>query len=576
MIIEPGINYADIYAKEVTKSPKKYPTSIKQAVLRYKRWKKRKDIWFDVDRANEMLDFVQNFVRHVKGPLAGTKVQLETWQLFIFSNMYGWYHYNANGDAVRVIREAYVQVPKKNGKTLIAAGALLYSMYGEEEKGVDCYCAAADYAQAQNAAGPIAATIENSPPLQEGTQIYKGVNGTIAAAVYSFIEKGIQYKNSFKVLTKNTKGLEGVNPQFVLNDEVHAQTNMDMYDNLKSAMISRLQPMMLNISTAGKGSTSVGMRLYQYAKSVLKDNSDDSLFVAIWEPNKNYDWEDKKVWSMVNPNIGVSVTIENLIGEFKKALKSAHSKSEFISKHLNVFVNGVNSFFTREQLEHVLVTTKEMGNLRGRSCWIGIDLSKTTDLTCVTLNFPSFDDEGKPLLKVKQMYFIPNFDIENREKEDNVPYSDLVERGFVQFCDGKLIDQDQVMEYITECIDLYDVQQINYDPAMAAKLIESLENLGQTCLSVGQYPKVMNSVIDDVERIVYNKQLVTDNPLFLYCAENVVIVTNLDGFKVASKNKSIKKIDGFVAFLCAHKETMWEMEEMNIDDMDGYLDEIYR
>ncbi|MHA4119355.1 terminase large subunit, partial [Bacillus cereus] len=463
MIITPGVNYADKYANNVMRNKKKYPKSIILAVERYKKWKKRKDIWFDVDRANEMLDFVQSFIRHVKGPLAGQLMELELWEMFVFANMYGWYHKNEKGKTVRVIRESYVQVPKKNGKTIIAAGALLYAMYGELELGADCYCAASDYEQAQNAAEPIAQAIENSEPLARHTQIYKGVNGTVSGAMYRYSISGIAYQNKFKVLTKNTKGLEGKNPYFVLNDELHAQENMDMYDNLKSAQISREQPIMLNISTAGKGSSSVGMRVYKYAKQVLENDNDDSLFVAIWEPNKNYDWEDRKVWAMVNPNIGVSVTMEQLEIEFKKAKQSAHSKAEFLSKHLNVFVNSADNYFEHDQVQHVLV--EDLGDLTGEICYLGLDLSKTTDLTCVSLNFPSHNEEGRSIIKVKQMYFLPNDNIDFKEKEDNVPYTYMVERGFATFCDGKMIDQDQVMEYIVECMDLYDVQQINYDPA---------------------------------------------------------------------------------------------------------------
>ena len=148
MIITPDVNFADKYANNVMRNKKKYPKSIILAVERYKKWKKRKDIWFDVDRANEMLDFVQSFIRHVKGPLAGQLMELELWEMFVFANMYGWYHKNEKGKTVRVIRESYVQVPKKNGKTIIAAGALLYAMYGELELGADCYCAASDYEQA--------------------------------------------------------------------------------------------------------------------------------------------------------------------------------------------------------------------------------------------------------------------------------------------------------------------------------------------------------------------------------------------------------------------------------------------
>ncbi|HDR8486965.1 TPA: terminase large subunit [Bacillus cereus] len=574
MIITPGVNYADKYANNVMRNKKKYPKSIILAVERYKKWKKRKDIWFDVDRANEMLDFVQSFIRHVKGPLAGQLMELELWEMFVFANMYGWYHKNEKGKTVRVIRESYVQVPKKNGKTIIAAGALLYAMYGELELGADCYCAASDYEQAQNAAEPIAQAIENSEPLARHTQIYKGVNGTVSGAMYRYSINGIAYQNKFKVLTKNTKGLEGKNPYFVLNDELHAQENMDMYDNLKSAQISREQPMMLNISTAGKGASSVGMRVYKYAKLVLENDDDDSLFVAIWEPNKNYDWEDRKVWEMVNPNIGVSVTMEQLEIEFKKAKQSAHSKAEFLSKHLNVFVNGADNYFEHDQVQHVLV--KDLGDLTGEICYLGLDLSKTTDLTCVSLNFPSHDDEGRSIIKVKQMYFLPNENIDFKEKEDNVPYTDMVERGFATFCDGKMIDQDQVMEYIVECMDLYDVQQINYDPAMSQKLIEKLENLGLECIAVNQYPNVMNAMLDDSEILIYEKRLITDNPLFVYCALNVVVVTNINGMKAPSKRQSKKKIDGFVAFLVAHKETMMVMDSISEEGMDELIGDIYR
>ncbi|EJS15358.1 terminase large subunit [Bacillus mycoides] len=574
MIITPGVNYADKYANNVMRNKKKYPKSIILAVERYKKWKKRKDIWFDVDRANEMLDFVQSFIRHVKGPLAGQLMELELWEMFVFANMYGWYHKNEKGKTVRVIRESYVQLPKKNGKTIIAAGALLYAMYGELELGADCYCAASDYEQAQNAAEPIAQAIENSEPLASPTQIYKGVNGTVSGAMYRYSIDGIAYQNKFKVLTKNTKGLEGKNPYFVLNDELHAQENMDMYDNLKSAQISREQPMMLNISTAGKGASSVGMRVYKYAKLVLENDDDDSLFVAIWEPNKNYDWEDRKVWEMVNPNIGVSVTMEQLEIEFKKAKQSAHSKAEFLSKHLNVFVNGADNYFEHDQVQHVLV--EDLGDLTGETCYLGLDLSKTTDLTCVSLNFPSHDDEGMSILKVKQMYFLPNENIDFKEKEDNVPYTDMVERGFATFCDGKMIDQDQVMEYIVECMDLYDVQQINYDPAMSQKLIEKLENLGLECIAVNQYPNVMNAMLDDSEILIYEKRLITDNPLFVYCALNVVVVTNINGMKAPSKRQSKKKIDGFVAFLVAHKETMMQMDDIDEHGMDKLIGEIYR
>lgn len=133
-----------------------------------------------------------------------------------------------------------------------------------------------------------------------------------------------------------------------------------------------------------------------------------------------------------------------------------------------------------------------------------------------------------------------------------------------------MIDQDMVLEYIIECMNLYDVQQINYDPAMSQKLIEKCENLGLDCIVVNQYPTVMNAMIDDSELLIYEKRLVTDNPLFVYCALNMVVVTNINGMKGPSKRQSKKKIDGFVAFLVAHKETMYQMEDIDQMSLTNY------
>lgn len=573
-MIERGVNYAEQYAKMVRKSPKKYPQTIKDTVNRYYKWKKRKDIWFDVNRANEMMDWVESFVYHTDGELAGQPFLLEPWEKFIYSWIFGWMHLNEKSQEVRVTRETYIQIPKKNGKTLLAVGALGYVMFGEGTLNASCYACASDFSQTQYAAKPFAATVLNNDVLNNPSTIYKGPKGTISSIIYEYTFEDKAYSNKFIAQSKNIENIEGSNPQFVLNDELHKQVKMEQYDNFKSAMSSRPEPIMFNISTAGKGSSSVGMRVYQEAKAVNKNDDDDSNFVMIWEPNKNYDWTDKKVWAMVNPNIGVSVSIEQMEPAFTKATRSAHAKAEFLTKHLNVFVNGAENFFDNDQVEHILVN--DLGPLDGEMVYLGLDLSKTTDLTCVSLNFPTFDDEGNPLLKVKQMYFIPNEDIDLREQEDNVPYQDLAEKGYVTFCDGKMIDQDMVQEYIVECMDLYDVQLLNYDPAMSAALIEKLENLGLETAGVSQFPKVMNAPIDDMERIIYKKQLVTDNPLFIYCLLNLVVGVNLLGMKAASKSKSKKKIDGVIAFLVAHKETMMEMEAIDNDGMDDLLDEIYR
>lgn len=575
-MIEYGVNYADLFAKQVRKNPKKYPKTVRLAIDRWYRWKKRKDIWFDVDRANEMMDWVESFIVHTKGELVGKPFLLEPWEKFIYSWIYGWVKINEKGQTVRVTREAYVQIPKKNGKTLIGVGSLGYAMYGEGALSVNCYACASDFAQAQYAAQPFADTILNNEVLLEGSKIFKGPKGTVSSVTYSYIHEEMAYTNKFIVQTKNIDNIEGSNPYFILNDELHKQEKMEQYDNFKSAQISLPQPLMFNISTAGKGSSSVGMRVYREAKEVLKKDDNDSNFVLIYEPNKNYDWTDRKVWEMCNPNWGISVDLSALESAFKTAQRSAHSKAEFLTKHLNVFVNSADNFFEQDQVEPCLVSTKELGNLQNEPCYIGLDLSRTRDLTCVSLNFPTWDENGKSILKVKQLYFIPSENLDFREKEDNVPYRELEEQGFVEFCDGKFIDQEQIIQFIHDCMELYDIQQVNYDPAMSDKIVERLENLGLECVEVPQYGKYLNSAFDDSERLFHEQRILFDNPLFLYCTLNVVAFTNTQGLKIPSKKQSKKKIDGFVAFLCAHKETMEQMTDFDDGQMEEYLGSIYR
>lgn len=574
-MIERGINYADEFTKKVTRNKKQYPKTVVKAVERYKRWKKRKDIWLDLDEANRAMDFMETFCIYAEGDVAGQNYELKDWQRFAFTNIYGWKKKDDKGRIVRVIRTDYIQVPRKNEKTTIAAGQATYALYADGEVGAECYTAATDKDQANISAKKIAITIENSPDLDQRTQIYRGPKGGVNSIVYSFSVEGKKFKNSLQPLSRDTKGLDGKNPSFVLLDEVHAQNNADMYDVLKSGMGSRSQPLMSIVSTAGKGTTSVGLQIYNYSKKILNGEvNDDSWFVLIYEPDKGDKWDDPKVWAKVNPNYGISVKKDYLENQFKEAQVSAERKDEFLAKHLNVFVRSSGTYFEKEIVEKCLV--EYLGELSGLDCVIGLDLSKTTDLTCVSINIPAFNDEGKPKLKVKQMYFIPSEGIEAREKLENIPYRNLVERGFVTLCDGKTIDYDMVLDYIKEQAQIYSVKQINYDPAHAVKLVESLEQEGFECIEVRQYPSSMNAPFDDIELLMFEGKVETDNPLLIYCTENVVAFINMQGLKAPSKKQSQNKIDGFVALLNAHKETMMMMNEVNDEGLEEYLDDIYR
>ncbi|QNR08243.1 terminase large subunit [Macrococcoides canis] len=575
-MIDLNINYADEFADLVEANKSDYPKSIKNAVKRYRKWSKRDDIWMDIEKANSMMLFSEMFCRHSKGEWAGQPIELELWQKFFFTNIYGWQTYDEERKQNRrVVRNIFLQVPKKNGKTLMGTLPVIYGIYGEGLKGADLYVSATTFDQAQNAAGPIAATIVNSPDLIDGTRIFKGKNNTIKGVAYTFEdENGIKHTNKLDVLSKGNDSTEGKNPYLTYKDEVHVERNFEQYDNLKSAQVAQLEPINLVTTTAGKDTQALGPRIYSYVSDVLKNDNDDSWFVMIYEPDKGYDWEDEDVWRMVNPNIGLTVTMSFLRSEFKEAKKSAHKKAEFMSKHLDVYVNYADTYFDLDQVETMLVD--DLGDILGKPCVVGLDLSKRVDLTCVSINVIDHDDEGRAIEKVKQMYFIPQEGIVEKENLRNVPYRDLAEKGFVTLCPGKTVDYDMILDYIEWIFDNFEIMQLNFDKAMSEKLIEDIEmRFGIQCVEVPQYPAVMNEAVDDFEVQLLNRRVVTDNPLLIFCISNAMMVTNINGEKAPTKRKSPEHIDGFVAYLIGHKESMNYLQDVEEDAFEDYLNDIF-
>ena len=378
-----------------------------------------------------------------------------------------------------------------------------------------------------------------------------------------------------RVLSKREK-VDGKNTYIVVADEVHEWEDTSRYDGLKSGQAAQPEPLFLVCSTAGKNSGALGVQIYQDSKHILEEDNDDDWFIMIYEPNKGYNWEDEKVWEMVNPNLYVSFDITFLRGEFKDALRNPFRKAEFLSKHLNVFVNYAENYFDKEQIDNCLVD--DLGDITGEQVAIGIDLSRTTDLTCVSINIPTFNDEGESIIKIKQMYFVPTHNIEEKEKLRNVPYQYYAEQGFVTLCEGRTVDYDLVYNYVIDMYNKYelDIIQINYDPAMSEKLVERFEMEGFNTAEVGQYPSVMNEMLDDFEILVDNGRVQTDNPLFIFCTNNTTVVTNIQSQKAPSKRKSPEHIDGFVAFLIGHKDSMDLMVEVGSEEeYEDYIKQLY-
>src|SRR5437867_9476418 len=335
--------------------------------------------WFDEEAAERACSFFEDMLVHVKGEWAGQPFVLEPWQRDIARSLFGW----KRRDGTRRYRIAYIEVPKKNGKSTLVAGIGLYLLTADGEQGGEVYSAAADREQAAIVFSTAKSVVQASPELAARCETY---HRSIVVP---------RTGSSYKVLSADVPTKHGLNPSGILFDELHAQPNRELWETLVTGGAARRQPLVVAITTAGYDRQSICYELHDHAVKV-RDGiiHDDAFLPVIYAADEAGDWTDPKVWKKANPSLGVSVKVDFIREECERAKENPRKQNSFRRLHLNQWTEQSTRWIDMGVWAECAGAV-DAEALQGRICYAGLDLSSTTDLSAFVLLFPPKEkDEG--------------------------------------------------------------------------------------------------------------------------------------------------------------------------------------
>lgn len=493
------------------------------------------DCKFKKKLADKALEFFHNELVFIEGEKAGKPFALELWQAAIVANLFGW----VKPDGTRRFREAFIAVPRKNGKSPLLAGIIDYMAFCDGEPGAQIYSAAADREQASLIFRHAAGMIMRNENLQARSRIYRSY-------------KAIEFPETdgiFKSLSADAETKHGLNSHAVAIDELHAQPNRDLVDVLTTSTGSRRQPLIVHITTAGYDRNSICFEKYDYACKVRDGIFEDNSFLpVIYEALETDQWDSEEVWHKANPNLGVSVSLDYLRRECQRAKDSPAYENTFRRLHLNQWTQSDVRFLGGDTWNNCGEKWQPSMTETGQIAYAGLDLSSTTDISAFVLAIP----QSSGGYAVKPYCWLPAENAHKREIKDRVPYETWARQGHIELTPGKVIDYDVIRRRINEIGEQYNIKQIAVDRWNATQLITQLQGDGFDIVAFGQGFASMSAPTKELEKLVVGGQLYHPNhPVLNWCAANLSVEIDAAGNFKPSKAKSTERIDLMVALTMA-------------------------
>jgi phage terminase large subunit-like protein len=517
----------------------------RQAVERYQSdmiHGRERGLRFDRAAATRVLDFFTR-LRHSKGEWAGQPMILEPWEQFIIWNMFGW----LRDDGLRRYRVAYIELPRKNGKTTLVAGIGLYMLTFDGEPGAEVYSAATKREQAKLSWGEAVRMRARSPALANLVHYWRGSD--------TLIVDGNDSK--FQPLGADADTLDGLNVHCAIIDELHAHKTSATVDILETATGARRQPMIIEITTAGFDRESICWQHHEYTRQVLDGTiQDDTWFGTIYSIDEGDAWDDPSVWEKANPNFGVSVRQDDLQRKATKAKFLPAQQNAFMRLHLNVWTQQSDRWIPLE-LWNANGGEIDWETVGDYLCYGGLDLSSTRDITAWVLAFVPDDPESDDVW-LKARFWCPEARLTADDNRYRDQYQRWVREGWMDATPGDAVDYSFIREAILEDAANYDLQSMNIDRLFqGAQTAAELADEGLEVFGMGQGFLSMAMPMKEFERrLLLHKLHHGDNPILAWMADNVAVrqdpAGNLKPDKVASQGK----IDGIVSTVMALDRVM--------------------
>lgn len=489
--------------------------------------------YYDKRAANHAVNFFNRFLCHSKGEWAGKKFTLLEWQEWdIIRPLFGW----KRPDGTRRFRRAYIEVPKKNGKSTICAGIALYLMVADHEPGAEVYSAASDREQAGIVHKEAANMVHSSPALRDRLSVIDSRKMIADLATNSW----------YKALSSEAPTKEGLNIHGLIFDELHAQKSRVLWDALKYGGASRRQPLFISITTAGTDRNGICYDQHTYAKKVIAGAVNDLHFYGcIFAADEKDDWTDPAVWRKANPSFGITLKEDQFMADFLEAKENLSSQNSFRRYRLNQWVQQEERWLDMTDWR---ACPKKAPSLKDPELpfFGGLDLASTRDIAAYIQLF------YEPTFYVKTHFFIPKECMKKRVTYDRVPYDLWAKQGFLTATRGNTIDEEEIIECVKQSGEKNHCREIGYDPWNAPHIVTRLVDDGVTMVPIRQGFASLNYPSKQLETLVVNHTLNHGgNPILEWMAGNVATETDATGSIKPSKKRSGEKIDGIVAIVMA-------------------------
>lgn len=490
--------------------------------------------YFDEEKGERPIEFIERFCKQAEGEI-GKPIKLELFQKAYIQALFGFLR---REDNMRRFNETLFLVGRKNGKTTMLSAIALYMMIADGEGGAECYSVATKREQAAKAFKSAVAMRQQSPEIR--AVINKRRTDMYMPSTFS----------SFEPLSSDSNTLDGLNSHLVIIDELHAIKDRNLYEVMKQSTSSRRQPLVVMITTAGTVRESIFDDIYSYANSILDGTINNDAFLPIlYELDKQTEWTDVKSWTKANPGLGTIKQYKYLQEQVQRAKDDISSKKGVLCKDFNVRSNTEEKWLDFETIDNA--EEFSVDELRGSYAIGGADLSSTTDLTCATLIVIK---HGKKY--VLQQYFIPADKLEEKVREDKVPYDVWEQRGLLTICEGARINYSDVTNWFYTMHKEKDISAlwVGYDPWGSQYWIQEMENVGFNMVKVIQGARTMSNPMKEMAADLKDKKInYNNNPILKWCLLNTAIESDKNENIRPIKGKSSReRIDGTVSLIDAY------------------------
>jgi phage terminase large subunit-like protein len=508
---------------------------IKQAIFRYKA--DLKEYEFHQEEYTKCIEFI-GLLMHYTGQFSGKHFELSDFQHFIIANIVGIYHRETNR---RKYTMSYIEMARKNGKTAFMSALALYMLIADCAGAPEIVVCANTEKQAQIAFLMCHRFVKQLDKEENVFHINRG--------------KKITFDSNFGqlyVIASNSKGLDGFNCSFAILDEYHAATDTGAKDVIQSSMAMRENPHLAIITTAGFDKTAPCYELRNQCIDILSGvSSDESIFAAIFEHDKEDNLFDPSVWIKSNPNLGVTVKTEWLTDQSNKMKAFKSEESGIKTKNFNIWVDSSNTWINDK---YIIDAQKRFTDEIKSAIWnedtiayCGIDLASTGDLTGA-----SFLVKSDEYYYFSNRYYLPSETVRkapyNRDK-----YAKWVLAGFITETPGNVTDYDYILRDILAFGERCRIRKLFYDAYNATQFAINATAEGLNMVPYSQSLLSFNRPTKEMERLLLKQEVIIEsNPVNTFCFRNVALKEDWNGnVKPIKTVNDANKIDGVIAMIMA-------------------------